>query len=288
MKKEWIIIGALILLGVVYLVFKPDGRVKYEIPQWDGPEKSEITDIYYGSGEEKHLRIEDEQWVVGEPARNLKEGKGESILNALMRLRATDLVSQAEVYENYDLDDSHAVKVRVLAGDKEYSFRFGKKASISHGTYGLLPGDKGVFILTDDWNSLLPEDPNELRDKKVLSFDSTAIDRFLIRSVTEDRKVEFKKNDGQWELDGQAYEDADTLEMRLSVLGNLNCQTYMDSGTYTGDGQWEILLSGGSDEWSLQIYEEKDNSYICRSSQSEDAFTISAYQLRNTLSLLDE
>ena len=171
MNKKIAAVLLILLAGTAYLLIKPGNRIHYELPDWKAPAKEQVTRISWGSKEQTELRQEEGEWVLGTPSRRADSKKVNDLLTALEEMHPTDLVSQSGYYAGYDLEEGSRTAVTVTTSGGTAEFQFGRKAS-SQGTYALLPGEKGVLLITGDWNSLLPADPGELRDKSVLTFDS--------------------------------------------------------------------------------------------------------------------
>ncbi|MDA3852087.1 MAG: hypothetical protein PF447_12590, partial [Spirochaetaceae bacterium] len=73
MKKQWIIAGVLIVLGVAYLLLKPQGQINYEDHSFSGWKAEDIVSINYGEG--KTLVKQQDQWMIQNPPRPVEQNK---------------------------------------------------------------------------------------------------------------------------------------------------------------------------------------------------------------------
>ncbi len=285
MKKEFIIVGAVILLGILYLAFRPDGKVRYKLPSWKAPERGDITDIYYGDDEAHHLRKSGDQWVMGDPERPVMASKEDKLMTGIEELAVTDLVSRAGLYENYQLEEGKAVKVRIATEKGEQVFLFGKKASTGHGTYGMFPGDDKVYLLTGDWNSLLPEKPGDLRDKTVLSFDADSLTE--IRLSHGEKDILLTRGDSGWMEGDTPFGKSEELGSKIRTLSSLSCREYLPDFLTTLSPEWKIEMKSGEETMTLSVFLKDDEGYICKSSRGEDFFRLSEYQMKDILDFME-
>jgi len=278
MKKEWIIIGIIILLGAAYLLFKPSGRIGYKSPQWDTWTSEEVQSLEYGSAGTIKLQKQQDNWMVGDPARLANQSKVDSILTAVEKLMVLDMVSQAEHYQPYDLQEDKAKHLLIQGEERSLELWYGKKASTGGGTYARFPDRPEVFIIRGDWNRLLPEKVNDLRDKNVLAFAPEMVKEVQIR--TEDKELTLKKEGEDW-FDGQSmFTRSADFNDQLIILSRLMCKEYA-SPSFIGNSVLEIETET---DW-LKVYTYEEGSYLAQSSQSSDTFVLEASQVEALLDL---
>jgi hypothetical protein len=289
MSKKILAVILLILAGTAYLLLKPGNRIHYELPEWKAPAKEKVTRISWGKAEQAELRLEEGEWVLGTPARRADSGKVDDLLAALEAMHPTDMVSQSGYYAAYELEEGARTAVTVTTSGGTAAFQFGMKASSSQGTYALLPGEKGVLLITGDWNSLLPADPGELRDKSVLTFDSGKVDILELTAIGESRKIVYsRQDDGTWLKNGENFMDKENLESKIASLASLKCQSFVTGPPPAGDPLWKALLSVGGEETGFTVWEERDGSYLCGSTLAEDLFLVPSYTINGLSDLLGD
>lgn len=276
MKKEWIILAVVILLGGAYLLFKPSGRIRYKTPEWKSWTSEEVQSLEY---EGIRLQKQQDSWMVGDPARLADQRKVDSILTALENLMVLDMVSQAEHYEPYDLQDQKAHHFQLQGEERSLELWYGKKASTGGGTYARFPDRPEVFIIRGDWNHLLPGKVNDLRDKTVLTFDPESVKEVQVH--IGDRSITLKKNGEDW-FDGQGmFTSSADWKDHLIILSRLMCKEY-STPSFIGNSVLEIETET---EW-LKVYNfGEEGSYLAESSQSSDSFVLEASQVDPILNL---
>ncbi len=279
MRRKSLILIAVIVLLVVYLFARPAEHLNYDLPVWDAPEKDKITKISYGGKETVSLVKKDDKWFL-EGSRKADSGKINTILNGIKKLEATDLVSDSQVYKQYGLDDDEKTSVCVTAGDRSWEFQFGNKSGTGTRSYGMFGSDKGIYLITGDWNKLLPDDPAELRDKFVLSFDRDGINRMVLKDNVLKSSKTFEKKDDKWFEDGEPLKDSAKLEGVITTLSNFKCQSFADGRTMAESPHWELSLSSGDENSRVSVWDDKDGKFLCRSSQSDDLFFVSPAALK--------
>ena len=280
MRRKPFILIAVIVLMVAYLFARPAKHLNYDLPVWDAPEKDKITEISYGGKEKVSLVKKDNNWFLGD-SKKADSGKINIILDGIKKLEVTDLVSDSQVYKQFGLDDGEKTSVCVSTGDRSWEFQFGNKSGTGTRSYGMFSSDKGIYLITGDWNKLLPEDPTELYDKSVLSFDRDGINRLVLKDNVLKSLKTFEKRDDEWTEDGEPLSDSIKLEEVITTLSNFKCQGFADGRTMAESPHWELSLSSGDEDSRVSVWDDKDGKFLCRSSQSDDLFFVSPAALKD-------
>lgn len=216
--------------------------------------------------------------MVGDPARLADQRKVDSILTALEKMMVLDMVSQAEHYQPYDLQEGTAHHLLIQGEERSLELWYGKKASTGGGTYARFPDRPEVFIIRGDWNRLLPESVNDLRDKTVLTFDPETVKEVQIR--TEEKELTLNKEGEDWfDAQGMFTRSGDWKD-QLIILSRLMCKEYA-SPSFIGNRVLEIETET---EW-LKVYNYEEDSYLAMSSQSSDTFVLEASQVEGLLGI---
>lgn len=274
------VLGALVVVLALYLVFRNTDRMQYDVPETAAIDKASIESIRIVS--EEHGTVElvrsADTWYVGENRYETDSDRLQEILDAVTDFELTELVSTAEFYDRYELDDESKLEV-IVSGEEETLLRFdvGKQAPTYNHTYVRLSGDDRVFQATGNMRRAFERDVEELRNKVVFTLNPANVLRIgvttpdesfrLFRSEEEEETVWTSNEEEEW--DPEAISDA------LGRLTNLECRSYID-GDQPANPKL-VLDIQSEEEHRLTIYEKEGSTYPARSSQTEYAFTLSSY-----------
>ena len=182
-KIEYIVLAALIICLSLYLIFQKTGDVEYRLPEIRTINKKDISKIEITSGGENPLVIhkKDDKWLIAPEAYPADPGKVDGMLGVIDELSLTALVSEAENYGRYDLDDDKKINVKSWAkSDLLRSFDIGKAASTFRHTFVRIAEDKRVYHAKENFRSKFDVTTEKLRDKTVLSFNESDIRKLSI------------------------------------------------------------------------------------------------------------
>ena len=186
----------------------------------------------------------------GQPVRAERREKGWQIVEPLVfpgdefaldgMASALAQVASEAVYEDpqspevYGLDDESR-EVRFAAGDAEHVLRTGDKTPMGGNSYASVVGEKPVYAVPSFRVNSLRKAFDDLRDKRILRFDSSAVER-LSASWPEGR-VELAREQGEWRLSApvQGPADADTVKDLLSDLSFLRASGFEEGPPPDGE-----------------------------------------------------
>lgn len=285
MKKEWIIVAVLALAALGYLFLRSDKQMGYKAPKWDEITQEDIEEIRFDRDGETHRLIPgEEQWTLSEPARTASAAKVDPIVSAIGNMAILDRVSEGENYQRFLLEEDQLFKLWVITADEERELWLGKASSAGGGTYLRLPEEEGVFVLSGDWNSLIPAEPWDLRDNLVLA---PMGEISTIRFISAEREVEMTLQDDGWYENGQFYIDQDSAGMFQQQFSTLRCDSFIrDSITEEPLVEIQVETQPGQVQW-LKIYSQADQGYRATSSMSEDAFTLSSFIVEDWIAVIE-
>ena len=277
----------------LYLIFRNTNRIQYELPTVATVNAEEIKTIRIVSERNGivEVRRSGETWTVGSEAYPINDTHLNDMLEAIEDFSLSELVSTAEYYERYELDDENKFEL-LISGDKDTLLRFdiGKRSPSYNHTYIRLSGDDRVFQAQGNLRSTFDKDIDALRDKLVFSIDPANVmsvgvtandDSYRVyRTVEDDTSV--------WNSDDETEWDAEAISSALDRLAKLECQAFLDDEEIQELGSPSFVLEVQEENsHQLYFYDETDSSYRARSSQSPYAFTLSSYSAKQIREAFD-
>jgi len=179
LKKEYIILAALIVGLSLYLILHDRDRTRYDLPVLQEVPASEITKIEISrpGGSALTLERREDRWVILPEAYAAETGKVSAMLESLGKITLTDLVSETRSYERYGLGKDERIGVKAWSGEKlKREFDVGKAASSFQHTFVRVAGDDRVFHARENLKSRFDQTTDALRDKTVLKFDPSEVE----------------------------------------------------------------------------------------------------------------
>jgi hypothetical protein len=320
MKKEYIILAAIIIGLSLYLTIHKSDKVHYTLPEIAKVAQKEITKIEISKKNESiTLTRQGDEWVIGPDAYPADSGKINKILDIISDLSLTALVSESENYIRYDLSEDQRIHVRAFKGDAlEREFDIGKAAPSFRHTFVKIGKDPKVYHAREDFQSQFEQTVDSLRDKTVLSFNGNEIQEIAIAkgdrslallkkqipvevkpnkdSVKPDKDSKEEKNrlpetktiwqDG----DGKTVEDS-KINSLLSSLSTLKCKSYLPGEKEELKEPIYTVNLRGTDEQSLSIFKKATDEsleYPAISSWNRYAFVLEGSRAENIMSVFEK
>ena len=310
-KKEYIILAAIILISALYLYFHEGQRTLYRLPVLPEVSAKDISKIEIEKADGKIiLKKKDDAWYIVPQEYRADPDRIKGINSTLEKVILTAMVSEAKNYKRYDLSPDKRIRVRAWTGDTlGREFDIGKAVPSSRHTFVRLTGDDRIYHARDDFRNKFNRTAGEFRDKTVLTFDTTAIQEI---SLTRDQQVlVFKRTQVSLEKDAAGDKDQTPLKAKmiwqsqdgrkgdearlnrlLSTLSNLSCDSYIDSRQkkdFTSP-TFSINLKGDR-VYSLMIFskiEEADDNYPAVSSENEYPFLLPQWKAKDVMPATEE
>lgn len=279
-RKEYIAAAVIIVASVLYLLFRSDSSVNYEVPQFDAVEKEAIVSIFFG-GEEGSvsLRKEGENWIITPQGYRASMSEVNRLLSEAEGLSIVDLISPREDYGRYELEDDQALTIEISTTDGPVrQFKVGKSSSSAIYSYIRLNDRKGVYSVRGNLKTIFSLSMDKWRDRQVLSFvpeEAAALevvkgDETYILTRTAVTEIP------GWSRDGEALEDSAAMDSHMKTLGMLKTTGYMDEEPQ-GDAQVSIKITTPSGIHEMQVFDKLDKGYAATSSYVDGAFLIPFY-----------
>ena len=292
-RKEYIVLVAVILGLSLYLWQYSADRVHYRLPELPSLSGEDITRVEIKGPEQTlHLRKDEGGWLVGAQGHRADRNKVRTLLDKLRSVELSALVSRSRNFKRYDLGGDQRIRVRAWQGEEPVRTLFvGKVAPNYSSTYVKLPGNPNVYLAQKNLRTALNKDAGDLRDKLVLSFDAGSIERIEAGGGNRTQVLErgaSAANGTSWTWESGSGSADSSAQKLLRALENLRCANYLNPEQLTGAGEpaYTVLLAGKK-EHSLSMYvkdtEEKGGKsegrdYIVTSSGSPQPFELSDFK----------
>lgn len=308
-KKEYIILLAVIIGLSFYLFTRQTNRALYELPQLPEMSGKEISKIEISGPEAKIvLKKVVESWLIGPEEYPASKNKVRQMIETIKGLTLTALISESKDYVRYDLTDEKKISVKAWIDDTlEREFDIGKTASSSQHTFVRLSGDTFVYQARDNFRNTFDQKVRDIRDKSVLSFaisdirevrlakegQSLVFNRREVQSEDKDKKEDDPAGKTApipvsiWQAaDGQKGDES-KLNSLLGTLSQLECDSYItdrDKKAFT-EPIYTIQVKGTKD-YSLSIFavrEKETDTYPATSSENRYPFMLPEWKAKDLM-----
>ncbi len=303
LKKEYLVLGALIVALSVYLAVRGRDRTHYQLPRLPEIATDQIAGIDI-QGPDGHVEIkkEGDRWLLLPGAYPADGDTVRRMLEDIGGLKLTALVAESKSYSRYDLDEKRRISVQARSADDRplRKFEVGKVApSFSH-TFVKISGDDRVFHAPGNLRDVFGRKPADFRDKTVLAFNRSAIREIRIVKAEQEtvfsrrpKSGETKSDDAaagqkavpedQWQVAGAGVPDGARVQRFLATLDKLKCDGYL-KGRKKSDFKrpvFEVRLKDDQGEYRLALFsaEQTESDNIPGvSSQNDYVFYLEKWQ----------
>jgi len=315
LKREYLILGAIIVVLALYLIFfKNPNRSFYDLPEIPTLGRDDIAKIEI-TKKDKHITLhkKNTNWYIMPEDYLADNTKTTSMLDSIEKFSLTALVSESKNYDIYDLGPDKKITVKAWSSDGALlrEFDIGKTAESYRHTHVKLPNDDRVYHAATNIKPIFDQTLEGLRDKNVLSFNKEDIKEIVVTQKNKTHiflKKEPEKTDTKneasdtqktqppkpvWEQKGKGKVDPKRLESLLDVLSKLKCDKYIYDKEKDAlkHPALKIVLKGNQ-TYTLNVFPGKnknDRTRVCTSSESMQPFEIPDYQAKHfSESLLKE
>ncbi|MFO7752876.1 MAG: DUF4340 domain-containing protein [Desulfobacteraceae bacterium] len=297
MKKEYILLFALIVGLSAYLVVQSSGERHYTLPE---PDTVKATDIkkfeIVKNGDRTDVMKKDGAWSVTDRHFPADKAKVEEMANAIEKLKVTALVSEKKDFRRYGLNEDNRIKV-TAKGDPGRTTRvfIGKVAPTRNHTFVRLEDDNRVYHAAGNLERIFNRSVSEIRNKQVIEIDRDGISSMEIKK--NGRKKRLEKSEGRdgappsWQSETGSKIDEQAVQSLLANLTGLTCSKYLDmqnSENQPGKNPFLTITLEGDQAVSLEVFGKNDQGlYPARSSQNRYPFLIEEFKAENIISDTD-
>ena len=314
-KKEYLVLGVIIVALSVYLTLHNRDRSSYQLPKVPSVDRNDITKIEIIDAEKTiELNREGSDWKIAPQAYPADASKIKDMLDVITEFTLTALVSESKNYQIYELDDAHRTRVKAWANDRVVGeFDAGKAASSFRHTFVKLPENSNVYHARGNFRRKFDASVDDLRDKNVMSFEADTIQEIAIQqgetqsifrksTITAEKKqpgsadAEEKPTSpsaqNKWVNEKNEPADESVVQRLLSTLSDLKCDGYMENQAKADLGQpaYTVRLKGAK-EHSLSLYHaltENDDQFPASSSDNPYLFLLPKRRVDNIMKDPDE
>lgn len=301
MKKEYLILTALIVCLSAYLFFRSEGKDHYTLPELEKIEAVKVSKILIEKkGESFSLNRADKSWTVSKDAYPADSSMVDTMLDTLSRFKLTTLVSQKSDLKRYHLDPENRILVIVShKGQQDFKFTIGKEAPTGNHTFVMIAGDKNIYHASGSFNFDFDQDVESLRDKMVFKVTSGAVKKARVTKEKTAKVViakEAKDDKGKvtkiWQTDDGKKVDKQKMDSFLASLSYLKCDTYpqtLSKKDLNDKKPFCTITIDGQETKSLRLFKLKDDDTVHGiSTMNEYLFTFSDYDAKQIIENIDK
>jgi hypothetical protein len=231
------------------------------------------------------------KWQIVEPQpQRADQDAATSLVSTLSNLNADKLVEdKAADLSAYGLN-SPSLDVTVVKKDgKTLDFYLGDDTPTGSGSYAKLAGDAHVYTVASFVKTSLEKTPNDLRDKRLLTFDQDKLTRVDLQRPNAE-SIEFgKNNQNDWQIlkpkplraDGSQVEDLirklkdAKMDASVSAEDAKKAASAFASGTKIAVAT--VADSSGSQTLEVRkVQHDKDKDYYAKSSAVDGIYKVTA------------
>lgn len=179
-KIEISILSGLIVLLSLYIVFRDNKSINYEIPKLEKFVKEDITKITY---EDFTITKKGDLWFLPS-GYEAQTSKIDRMINEAASLKLIDMISDNKDYQRFGLDKSKTLKV--FKNDQLLlELLTGNSSNTGNYTYIKLPNRDEVYSVRGSIESNFNKTEEDLRDKLVLSLNAEEVTEVKITKGSE-------------------------------------------------------------------------------------------------------
>ncbi|VVS91565.1 DUF4340 domain-containing protein [Desulfoluna spongiiphila] len=237
MKKEIIILLALIVALSAYLFMRDTDGTSYELPVLDTVSAGDVDRMEIKT-KTKTLLFEKqgETWTVDLEGFPAKQDQVTKLVETAGDLTLTAMVSEAESYSRYDLGPDTAKTILLYKGENLLrNVTVGKAAPSMGHTFVTIEGDKKVYHAKGNFTSQFTADPERFIDKTVFNLVPAEVTTLAVNmgdtSTTLSRATEPAEADAApkavWKDQDGVTLEAEKVDTLIASLSRLSCDTWM-------------------------------------------------------------
>jgi hypothetical protein len=300
MKKEYLILIALILILSAYLFLHNTNKDHYTLPEISTIDITKVTGLTLDKQDGPIVfKKKEDRWTLTDRDYPADPPAVKNMLDTLKTLKLTTLVSEKGDLKRYELDDENHVRVTVSEGAKTvFEFTLGRIAPSLNHTFVMLANDRNIYHANGSLRSYFNKTEDDFRDKKVMEFKSASIHRFSIEKeglsktlVSKEEKKDKEQTTITWQFEDGTSADQETVSNLLSAVSFLECETYVGSPPKDELKKAPVLCrirleNTGTPELTLFKTDEK-GPVMGMSSMNDHTFVLSQFNRKEIVSNID-
>jgi hypothetical protein len=193
-------------------------------------EQGKIASISLRAADAPEIRLErrDGRWRIVAPIDFAADTfAADGVASAITQLMSESVIEDPRPPDVYGLG-AEGVNVRFAVGDLEKALRLGNATPVGPNTYASIEGDDRVYTVATYQLSSFKKKLEDLRDKRILDFDTAAVRRVAVSWPGV--RVVVERSDEGWQMVApvRATADKDTVDALLSSLSFLRAAAFVD------------------------------------------------------------
>jgi hypothetical protein len=313
-KKEYLVLSAIIVVLAVYLATKDRGRVNYTLPELAEIEADGIDRLEIKTKKATLSLVKDaDRWRIKPDNYPANEASIQKMTDTLATLDLTAMVSESKNYLRYELDPDNATIVSAFKGDELLRrIEIGKAAASFRHTFVRLTDDHRVYHAAGNFRGDFDQSADDLRDKTVMRLNTDAVvavtysvgeTELTIKrapapaaeknptQASEGRSPGGAEAAPQWLTgDGQPLPEAAAAAMDalLRSLAELRCDAFITdkAAADLGAAAAEIHLSGTEDH-RLTLYPQDAQGSPAAATTTPYLFRLSPFETKRIMTPFD-
>jgi hypothetical protein len=302
MKTRGLLVAVIILLALAGGIYWSNYKAKTEAAKPATDAAPKILSIPQDQIKEVRIKKtgadtivlrkgDDGKWQIVEPQPlHADQDAVSSLVSTLSNLNADKLVEdKAADLSAYGLN-SPTLDVTVVKKDgKTQDFDLGDDTPTSSGSYAKLAGDAHVYTVASFVKTSLEKTPNDLRDKRLLTFDQDKLTRVDLQRP-DGETIEFgKNNQNDWQIlkprplraDGSQVEDLIRKLKDAKMDASVSAEDAKKAAAAFGSGT-KVAIATVADSSGNQTLEvrkvqhDKDKDYYAKSSAVDGIYKVTA------------
>ncbi len=250
----FLVAAALFAFVYFYEIRGEEGRKEAEEAQKQlftdvAPDDVEIVSITTTDGRDAMLERRNGGWRLTSPVDfPADELAADGMASAIAEVKSESVFEEPQGPEVYGLDDDDK-EIQFTAAGKARTLRFGSKTPVGSNTYAKTGDADAVYAVPTHRADTFRKSLDDLRDKRILRFETSAIDR--VEASWPGGGLVLEKADGTWRITApiEADADQDTVNDLLSDLSFLRATGFVDSPppdaeTGLDDPSFAVVLQG--------------------------------------------
>jgi Domain of unknown function (DUF4340) len=231
---------------------------------------------------------DDGKWQIAEPKPlRADQDTAKSLAGAFATLNADKVVEdKATDLSPYGLN-APTLDVTVTKKDgKSQEFLVGDDQPTGGGSYAKLAGDAHVYTIASYVKTSIDKTPNDLRDKRLLTFDQDKLTRVDLQPV-KGEAVEFgKNNQNDWQIlkpkplraDGSQVEELirKLKDAKMDATISDDDAKKAAAGFASGAKIATVTVADSSGTETLEVRKDKDKNYYAKSSAVDGIYKVTA------------
>ncbi|MBU1341217.1 MAG: DUF4340 domain-containing protein [Proteobacteria bacterium] len=300
MKKEYLILIALILIFSAYLLLHKESKDHYTLPVIEKIDVSKITGLVIAKKENTiEFTKKGQNWILTDKGYPADLPSLENMLDTIKTFKLSALVSQKEDLKRYELDDENRIQVNILVNAKPiFKFTMGKTAPTFNHTFIMLTDNKNIYHANGSFRSHFDKSLEDFRDKKVLEIKKEDVKQFTIEKdglsstlISKEDKTDKQASAITWQSETGTPADKEIVSTLLSSVSFLECEKYLDTPSKKDLEIQPPLCSirlGNDGKTKLMLFKtDKEETLSGISSMNDYAFVLNQFNGKEIVSTID-